>query len=129
VATKRNVKPALVTRTALRDIRDILEWSRRKFGRAAASRYRALLIQALRDIEADPMCVGSKERSELVPGVRTYRVSFSRSRVAGEKVKAPQHFILYRSIEPGVIEIGRIIRDSVDLDRHLPEGYRQESDA
>jgi toxin ParE1/3/4 len=119
VATKRNVKPALVTRTALRDIRDILEWSRRKFGRAAASRYRALLIQALRDIEADPM----------VPGVRTYRVSFSRSRVAGEKVKAPQHFILYRSIEPGVIEIGRIIRDSVDLDRHLPEGYRQESDA
>lgn len=43
-----------LTRTAQRDIKAILNWSRKEFGEAAAVRYNALIKQALRDIAADP---------------------------------------------------------------------------
>jgi plasmid stabilization system protein ParE len=31
------------------------------------------------------------------------------------------YFILYRALEGRVIEIGRILRDKMDLQRHLPD--------
>jgi toxin ParE1/3/4 len=116
---------ATLTPAARQDIRDISRWSELKFGKEAATRYRALLSRALRDLEADPARPGSKERPELmVPGARTYHLSFSRSRAERPGVKRPRHFILYRSTRRGFIEIARILHDSSDLNRHLPEGYQ-----
>ena len=118
---------ATLTPDARQDIRDISRWSELKFGKEAAVRYRALLLQALRDLEADPVRPGSKERPELmIPEARTYHLSFSRGRAGHPGVKKPRHFILYRSPSPGFIEIARILHDSSDLRRHLPEGYRDE---
>jgi plasmid stabilization system protein ParE len=51
-----------LTRTAQRDIKAILNWSRKEFGEAAAERYQALIKQALNDIGADPERPGSMER-------------------------------------------------------------------
>lgn len=51
-----------LTRAAQRDVKTILNWSRKKFGEAAAARYKALIKQALRDIGADPERPGSTER-------------------------------------------------------------------
>jgi antitoxin ParD1/3/4 len=39
-----------LTRTAQRDVKAILNWSRKEFGEAAAARYKALIKQALRDM-------------------------------------------------------------------------------
>lgn len=116
---------ATLTPAALHDIREITAWSENEFGAKAAARYRALIIQALRDIDADPGRPGSKERPELIAGARTYHLSLSRSRVAGEKVKTPRHFVLYRSRSDGTIEVGRILHEGRDLVRHLPEEYKQ----
>ncbi len=41
----------------------------------------------------------------------------------GPQVKEPRHFILYRKREVGVIEVGRILHDGRDLERHIPENY------
>ncbi len=46
-------------------------------------------------------------------------MSFSRDRVAGEKVRMPRHFVLYR-YSSGAVEFARILHDSRDLARHLP---------
>jgi hypothetical protein len=35
-------------------------------------------------------------------------------------VKTPRHFLLYRRREDGVIEVGRVLHDSRDLERQLP---------
>jgi toxin ParE1/3/4 len=114
-----------VSRHALRDIRAILNWTTREFGKNAALRYEALLTQALRDIGADPERPGSAERLEImIEGARTYHLEFSRARVKGKRVKAPRHFLLYRRCEEHVIEVGRAIHDARDLTRHLPEDYR-----
>jgi toxin ParE1/3/4 len=114
-----------LTRTAQRDIKAILNWSRKEFGETAAERYKALIKQGLRDIGADPERPGSTERPEiLIEGARTYHLEFSRRRVKGQGVKAPRHFLLYRRREERVIEVGRVCHDARDLGRHVPEEYR-----
>lgn len=110
-----------------RDILDILSRSAQEFGIAAASRYEALIAQGVRDLRMDPERPGSKEHPGLMAsGARTYHLSFSRKHLSGTKVKSPRHFILYRSPAPGVIEIGRVLDESRNLVRHLPEEYRGE---
>jgi len=116
-----------VTGPARRDIAAILKRSIREFGPAASLRYRALIRQALVDIEADPERIGSKERPEImIEGARTYHLQLSRSRVNGPTVKEPRHFLLYRRRSDGVLEIARVLDEARDFQRHLPEDYRSE---
>jgi toxin ParE1/3/4 len=113
-----------LTGRARRDLVEIGDWSLNKFGEAAALRYEALVGQALGDLQADPIRPGSKERPELmIRGARTYHVALSRDHVAGGRVKEPRHIVIYR-YRDGVVEIGRILHDSRDLKRHVPEAYR-----
>jgi plasmid stabilization system protein ParE len=75
----RDVKVRL-TRTAQRDVKAVLNWSRKEFGEAAMSRYQALIKQAARDIGEDPERPGSKEQ----PGtVAMFSMSSSESRTEG----------------------------------------------
>ena len=114
-----------LTGPARRDLAGLMGWTIREFGERAALRYDSLIKQALKDIGADPQRPGSKERPEImVRGARTYHLEFSRNRVSGSKVKKPRHFLLYRRRDDGVIEVARILHDSRDLQRHLPEIYR-----
>jgi toxin ParE1/3/4 len=44
------------------------------------------------------------------------------------RVSRPRHFLLYCSTRPdGQVEIGRVLHDSMDLQRHLPDEYRADS--
>src|SRR5690242_7311758 len=84
------------------DIAAILRRTLQEFGHAAKERYRALIGQALLDIEADPGRPGSKEKPEImIQGARVYHLDFSRTRVTGTKVKEPRHLVLYRRREDG----------------------------
>ena len=109
-----------------RDIINVLKWSETQFGAQAAARYRALLTQALCDLEADPERAGSRERPELAEGVRTYHLLFSRGRSGATAglVRNPRHFVIYRRVG-NVIEVARVLHDARDLHRHLPEDYRR----
>jgi toxin ParE1/3/4 len=71
-----------LTRTAQRDVKAILNWSRKEFGETAAARYKAPIKQALRDIGADPERPGSTKRPEiLIEGARTYHLWQPRRRI------------------------------------------------
>lgn len=107
---------------AFEDIADIWAWSLDRFGRAAALRYEALIDQAIGDLGDDPQRSGAKLRPDLLPGLWIYHLSSSRSHVPDyQTVKSPRHFVMFRHLEPGVIEIVRILHDSSDLARHLPD--------
>ena len=58
-------------------------------------------------------------------GARTYHLELSRTRMTGQGVKEPRHFLLYRRRPDGVIEIARVLHEARDLARHLPEAYRR----
>ena len=102
------------------DFEDIVLWSVEKFGADAAVRYTDLIFQALHDIEADPSRPGARHPDGLPSGVYTYHLSTSRDHVAGDRVKTPRHFVIYRIAAP-LVEVLRILHDSRDLARHLPK--------
>ncbi len=116
----------LLSSLAERDIAELLEWSHRHFGEKIRLRYEALLTQAIMDVVNYPERPGSQDRREIAPGTRTYHLRYSRDRVKRSlgRVRQPRHFLLYRLVEGGLVEIGRVIHDGMDLDRHLPEDYR-----
>ena len=106
--------------TADRDFLDIMDWSIDHFGSDAADRYAALIGQALTDLGDDPLRAGARQRAGLPEDLYLYHLASSRARVAGDPVKAPRHFLLYR-IDAARVEVLRILHDSHDLAQHLPE--------
>jgi toxin ParE1/3/4 len=124
VAKTKQRLSAVLAPDARQDIRRLLHFSEEKLGKAAALRYETLLIQAARDIAADPVRPGAKQRPDLPEGILTYHLAFSRDRATGNKVKEPRHFLAYRVIGSR-LEIVRMLHDSSDLSRHLPASYRE----
>jgi toxin ParE1/3/4 len=64
----------------------------------------------------------------MIEGARTYHIRFSRDRAktALGVVRNPRHFIIYRRREDrNAIDIGRILHDGRDLQRHLLGDYRR----
>jgi toxin ParE1/3/4 len=43
---------------------------------------------------------------------------------AGDRIRQPRHFLLYRVTESKIVEIGRVLHDSMDFQSNLPEEYR-----
>lgn len=111
---------------AERDLEEILAWSHEQFGERGRLRYEALLVQAIRDVAANPRRPGCRPRPELAGGALTYHLLNSRDHVPKTqgRVRKPRHFLLARLATDGALEIGRILHDSMDLERHLPDEYR-----
>ena len=106
---------------AAQDLRDVLRWGHEQFGDYAGMRYSLLLQQAFRDIAMNPARHGSRETPELGQNLRSYHLSFSkeRARSALGIVRNPRHFLIYR-LEGPVVQVFRILHDSMDLATHLP---------
>ncbi len=105
------------TATAKTDFSKILRWTSDQFGAAQAQVYVETLTQALEDLCAGPGIAGSKARSDIAPDLYTLH--------AGRKGRKSRHFLLFRvrHLEhQKVIEVIRILHDSMDLTRHLPPG-------
>ena len=108
------------------DLESILAWTHENFGEEGRLRYEALLVRAILDVANDPQRPGCHSRPELAAGAMTYHFVHSRDHVpkATGRVKKPRHFLLVRVAADGCLEIGRVLHDSMDLERHLPEEYQ-----
>lgn len=102
------------------DVARILAWSQEQFGESARIRYQALLSSALRDVAAEPERIGATHRPELGAGVLVWHLRLSRNHVPPEVgvVHRPRHFLVYRQAG-AVVEIVRVLHDSMELRRHL----------
>jgi toxin ParE1/3/4 len=116
----------VISPTAERDIESILAWTHEQFGASGRLRYEALLVRSILDVADDAERAGSQNRPEIATAARTYHLYHSRNRVgaATGRVRHPRHLLLYRTCDDGRVEIGRVLHDSMDLLRHLPEEYR-----
>ena len=61
-----------ISNAARADIVDILRLSQTQFGDQARQRYLALILSALQAIARTPYRIGSHDRDELSPGLRSY---------------------------------------------------------
>jgi toxin ParE1/3/4 len=114
-----------LSKMAERDIASLLARTEDRFGQSAQHRYEILLITALRDITNKPDRAGSVDRPEVGPWIRSYHLRHSRERASalGGIVRQPRHLLLYRTVIPGIIGIGRVLHDAMELERHLPADY------
>jgi len=118
--------PIIIASKAKSDMVSILAWTCDNFGIQTMQRYAKLIQTAIEEVAANPEVAGSVKRPELAKGCRTYHLFHSRKKAGARKsrIRNPRHFLLYRVTEAGAAEIGRILHDSMELDQHLPEGYR-----
>jgi toxin ParE1/3/4 len=104
--------PVRLSAAADHDFQSILQWTRQTFGVAQARAYQEVLIVALAELASGPDVPGSIGRDEIRPGLRSLHVARGRRR--------GRHFVLYRTAQPKVIEVVRILHDAMDLARHIP---------
>lgn len=105
---------------AQEDVINVLGWTQEQSGETARQRHEGLVVAALRDVAAQPGRPGSIARTEIGVGVRSWhlRRSMGHADRGADVVRRPRHFLVYR-IKPGLLAIGRLLHDSMELARHL----------
>jgi toxin ParE1/3/4 len=117
-----------LTKSAKSDIGSILRTSEERHGRDARTRYAALLLAAMRRVAEDPEGRSTSDRSELRSGIRSFHIRHSRGESREAPVANPVHMIFYRVIEPGLVEIVRVLHDRMVPSRHIGTPFQTQPD-
>ncbi len=97
---------------AAQDIEDILDWTLEHFGPLQLETYTDVINDALEALNAGPWLIDVRKRPELGDDVATLHIA--RHGYKG------RHQLVFRVDEAAcVIEVLRILHDSMDLTRHL----------
>jgi toxin ParE1/3/4 len=91
----------------------IPNWTAEQFERRQASVYRQTLITALSALSDDPLVPDNHPRDDIQPGLCSLHVA--------RRGRRARHLILYRISDQGTLDILRILHDSMDVGRHVPE--------
>ena len=97
------------------DIEQALDWTLSAFGEKKRDQYIQLIGQALDEIAANPNNPGSRTRADLHPNARAFHI--------GRRGKRARHLFVYMEAADGVVEIARLLHDSMDARLHVPEGF------
>ena len=95
------------------DLTTIVEWTAEKFGARQARTYRTTIVQSIRELGLGPDVAGARKRHDIANGVLALHVA--------RHGRRGRHLLLYRVAGARTIEIGRILHDSMDLRRHVPD--------
>lgn len=108
-----------LSKSAKADIGSILRTSEERHGHDARTRYSFLLVSAMRRLAADPEGHSTSDRSDLRPGIRSFHIRHSRNESREASVGDPVHVIFYRAVEPGLVEIVRVLHERMEPSRHI----------
>lgn len=96
---------------ANQDITDILAWTGVHFGAQPARAYAETLSLALELFLEGPDILGVKLREDIAPGIKILHVARN-----GRKGR---HFVVFRVGGKNLIDVLRVLHDSMDLPRHF----------
>jgi toxin ParE1/3/4 len=108
-----------LARPARSDLARILAASEARWGRRARDRYAAALAATMRKAANDPESPATRNRPELLLGVRSLHLRHAQAGDSRSRVKRPVHVIYFRVVDPGLIEIVRVLHERMDPHRHL----------
>jgi len=94
------------------DLIAISHWTAENFGPHPAEQYVETLLLAIDALGDGPRPLEARVRSELGAGVHTLQVT--------RQGRKGRHFVVYRVIDEKVLDVLRVLHDSMDLVRHLP---------
>ena len=92
------------------DFVGVLQWTADHFGAIQASRYAETVNLSIEALTAGPGIVGVKARDDLAPGIKTLHVA--------QHGRKGRHFVVFREAEGQIIEVLRLLHDSMDLSLH-----------
>lgn len=101
----------IISPSARAQIREVLAFTRDRFGVLKAQEYSLLIRLALQEL-AENAEVG-KRRPEIHPDAWTYHI--------GKRGKKARHLFLYRIRK--TVEVARFLYDAMDLPDHVPEEW------
>lgn len=93
------------------DFQHIVRWTIEKFGDKQAIVYAETLATAIAALAEGPTPAGTRARDEILKGLFSFHVA--------RKGRKGRHFIIFRIGSSGIIEVLRILHDSMDLQRHF----------
>ena len=103
-----------IAATADADFEAIIAWTLEQFGDIQARAYVETIALAMAALAEGPALPGTKARPEIAKQLFTLHVARNRRR--------GRHFILFRADSNAHrIEVLRILHDSMDLERHVPD--------
>jgi toxin ParE1/3/4 len=111
-----------ISHPAEADLENIFALSFERWGADGLARYSALIEAAFRAVAANPTGPTTRDRSSLVPGLRSLHLRNARTARA---VHQPAHLIYYRAVDDGSIEIVRVLHERVDPSLHLEPPMRR----
>ncbi|MGD9614181.1 MAG: type II toxin-antitoxin system RelE/ParE family toxin [Alphaproteobacteria bacterium] len=111
-----------VARRAQTDLMIILGDGAEKWGAEASRRYGLTLMRAMRQVASDPEGRLTRPRPDIRPDLRSFHLRHVRQNGRQPAVKRPVHVIYYRLVEPGLIEIARILHDRMEPARQFETG-------
>ena len=94
-----------------------MRWTKDQFGEAQARGYAQTLSSALEALaDGGPTTIDAKARNEIVKGLVTLHVA--------RRSRKGRHILLFRvgqdDARRAAIEVLRVLRDAMELPRHLP---------
>ena len=102
---------------AEQDLFNIILWTAENLGTKQAEYYAETISLAIEALHDGPEILGSKVLDEIGMGIRTFHV-------AREGRKGP-HFLVFSVSEEHIINVLRLLHDSMDLAIHLPEDHNE----
>jgi toxin ParE1/3/4 len=98
---------------AEQDLFNIVSWTAKNFGIHQAEYYAETITLAIEALHDGPAILGSKVRDEIGAGIRTLHVA--------RQGRKGRHFVAFSVSEGHIINVLRLLHDSMDLAKHLPE--------
>jgi toxin ParE1/3/4 len=97
------------------DIEGVLARTLEQFGFRKYSEYKELIHEAIVRLAEDPEGPPARRRTEIHADARTLHIA--------QRARRARHLLLYRIGKYGVVEIARLLHDSMEPRRHLPSEF------
>ncbi|MCB1095904.1 MAG: type II toxin-antitoxin system RelE/ParE family toxin [Verrucomicrobiae bacterium] len=109
-----------ISDAAQRDIEDLTGYTAERFGELALDRYLRLLDVTITKLRSDPERPGIRDFSGKVQKCHL-ALWKEEARMSHGVVKSPRHVLFFQIADDGVLEIIRVLHDSMDFEAHLPD--------
>ena len=113
-----------LSREADEDQIEIWCYTATTFALDQAERYEQLIGQAFRDIADDPFRNGAVLRAEIAPDLYSYPISLSAKR-SGTNIHQAPHFVLYLVLSDEEIGVSRVLHQSMEIARNIPDTHKR----
>ena len=102
---------------AEQDLLDVIRWTNENFVTRQAKQYAETIALAIEALHDGPEILGAKLRNDIAEGIHTLHVT--------RQGRKGRHFIAFSVSEGHIINVLRLLHDSMDLAKHLPEDHNE----